>query len=72
MKVVRSSPGLEDLWQVHYAVAGGAENNTAADQIANLEENCQGHGLFVSARKDGSFDVENTRNGHKKSYKARR
>ncbi|MCC6291950.1 MAG: MBL fold metallo-hydrolase [Bryobacterales bacterium] len=72
VKVVRSSPGLEDLWQVHYAVAGGAENNTAADQTANLEENCQGHGLVVSARKDGSFDVENTRNGHKKSYKARR
>jgi len=72
VKVVRSSPGLEDLWQVHFAVAGGPDNNTAADQIANLEENCQGHGLMLSARKDGAFDVVNLRNQHKKSYQARK
>lgn len=72
VQVVRSSPGLEDLWQVHFAVAGGADNNTAADQIANLEEKCQGNGLMFSARKDGSFDVVNLRNQHKKSYPARR
>ncbi|MEP7367407.1 MAG: MBL fold metallo-hydrolase, partial [Acidobacteriota bacterium] len=71
VQVVKSSPGLEDLWQVHFAVAGGAENNTSADQIANLEEKCQGNGLMLSARKDGSFDVVNARNQHKKSYPAR-
>jgi hypothetical protein len=72
VQVVRSSPGLEDLWQVHFAVAGGADNNTSADQIANLEENCKGHGLMLSARKDGAFEVVNLRNQHKKTYAARR
>ncbi|MBN8732939.1 MAG: MBL fold metallo-hydrolase [Acidobacteria bacterium] len=70
--VVRASPGLEDLWQVHFAVAGGADHNAAADQIANLEEKCEGHGLKVSAGKDGSFEVVNLRNQHKKTYSARR
>lgn len=70
-KVVKSSPGLEDLWQVHHSVAGGAENNTDADQIANLEENCSGQGLMLSAKKDGGFEVMNLRNGFKKAYKAK-
>jgi len=70
-RVVKSSPGLEDFWQVHHSVAGGAEHNTAADQIANLEENCTGHGLMLSANKNGGFEVTNLRNGFKKAYKAR-
>jgi beta-lactamase superfamily II metal-dependent hydrolase len=71
-QVVKNSPGLEDFWQVHYAVAGGKENNTAEDHIANLEEKCEGMGLKVSANRDGSFTVENERNGLKKSYPRRR
>lgn len=70
-KVVRSSPGLEDLWQVHYALAGGPENNTQPDLIANPDENCQGHGLMLSANKNGSFEVVNLRNNFKKSYKSK-
>jgi competence protein ComEC len=70
-QVVRSSPGLEDLWQVHYALGGGPENNTQADLIANQEENCQGHGLMLSANKNGSFEVVNLRNNFKKAYKAK-
>ena len=27
-QIIRSSPGLEDLWQLHFAVAGGKENNS--------------------------------------------
>jgi beta-lactamase superfamily II metal-dependent hydrolase len=70
-QVVKNSPGLEDFWQVHYALAGGKENNTAEDHIANLEEKCEGMGLKVSANRDGSFTVENERNGLKKSYPRR-
>ncbi|MGH9671724.1 MAG: ComEC/Rec2 family competence protein [Bryobacteraceae bacterium] len=71
-QIVRKSPGLEDLWQVHFAVAGGSENNTAEAMIANLEEQCQGHGLSVSAEQDGSFTVINHRNKFQKRYGAKK
>jgi competence protein ComEC len=68
-QVVKSSPGLQDIWQVHFSLAGGKENNAADAQIANMEENCQGLGLKVSAMQDGTFTVSNLRNGERKTYK---
>lgn len=70
-QVIRKSPGLEDMWQVHFAVAGGPENNVNEAMIANMDEKCTGHGLKVSAKKDGSFSVTNERNGNTKTYAAR-
>ena len=37
MQTVRSSPGLEDFWQLHYASTRGAAN-MPAPMIANLDE----------------------------------
>jgi beta-lactamase superfamily II metal-dependent hydrolase len=68
-KVVSTSPGLNDMWQLHYAIAGGSETNVAADRIANLEEKCEGFGITVEASKDASMTVTNHRNGHTKTYK---
>jgi beta-lactamase superfamily II metal-dependent hydrolase len=70
-QIIKASPGLEDLWQVHYSLAGGAENNVAEPMIANMEEKCAGHGLSITASESGAFKVTNTRNGHSKSYAAR-
>lgn len=70
-QVVRNSPGLDDFWQLHFALGGGKDNNVAEDHIANMEEQCQGFGLKVSASKNGAFAVENERNGVKKSYAKR-
>ncbi|MBX5494606.1 MAG: MBL fold metallo-hydrolase [Bryobacteraceae bacterium] len=70
-KVFRHSPGLEDLWQLHYAVAGGTETNVPDVFIANLEERCQGNYIQVSVTPDGEFTVLNSRNRYKKTYKAR-
>lgn len=67
--VVQSSPGLEDLWQLHRSVAGGADHNVAEDRIANLEIPCEGHGISVEVQKNGSFRVVNHRNGFTKTYK---
>jgi beta-lactamase superfamily II metal-dependent hydrolase len=36
-QTLESSPGLEDLWQLHWSVSGGLEHNVAANFIANLE-----------------------------------
>src|SRR3569833_1850819 len=36
--VLQTSPGLEDLWQLHWSYTGGIENNPAGVYIANLED----------------------------------
>jgi hypothetical protein len=71
-KIVREAPGLEDLWQLHFAVAGGKENNTADMFIANVDEVCEGKWLKLTAQEDGSFTVENRRNKYRKAYPAAR
>jgi glucose/arabinose dehydrogenase/beta-lactamase superfamily II metal-dependent hydrolase len=68
-QTVHDSPGLEDLWQLHYAEAGGKDHNVAEPMIANPDESAA-HYIKVSAQRDGSFTVTNTRNKLTKSYKA--
>jgi beta-lactamase superfamily II metal-dependent hydrolase len=70
-RAVKTSPGLEDLWQVHFALAGGKDGNVAEDMIANVDESCKGFGLMVSAEKSGAFSVTNERNSKTKQYAAR-
>ncbi len=69
--IVKSSPALEDIWQLHFADAGGAAHNTTDPFIANLNEADTGYWLKVTAREDGSFDVYNPRNKFDKQYPAR-
>jgi competence protein ComEC len=79
IQIVRRSPGLQDLWMLHYAVAAGAADatlNVPAEFIANTEEsadpatvNDNGFGISVSADADGSFTVTNERNKKTKTYK---
>jgi len=38
MKLLRSSPGLEDIWQLHWSYTAGIEHNPPGVFIANLEE----------------------------------
>ena len=38
MDVLRTSPGLEDIWQLHWAYAAGLEQNSPGLFIANLED----------------------------------
>jgi len=67
-KIVRSSPGLKDLWQLHYSAAGGSENNTGEQMIANLLGKDEGHYIMLSAESNGKFSVANSRNGLRKNY----
>ena len=67
-QTIRSSPGLEDIWQLHYAIEAGKPNNAPDEFIANPEENCKGYGLRLSANSDGSFTVTNARNAYSKNY----
>jgi beta-lactamase superfamily II metal-dependent hydrolase len=70
-KNVMASPGLEDLWQLHFALAGGKETNVPDTFIANVDANDQGRHLKVSALADGSFTVTNPRNKFSKTYTAK-
>jgi competence protein ComEC len=70
-KIVKASPGLEDLWQLHFSVAGASEHNSPEALIANLAEKCAGKYIKVSASEDGSFTVLNERNAYTKTYAAR-
>jgi competence protein ComEC len=69
--VIKSSPGLEDLWQLHFADAGGKEHNATDPFIANVTEADTGYYLRVTANPDGSFEVYNPRNKFAKQYPAK-
>jgi competence protein ComEC len=69
---VKSSPGLEDYWQLHYYTAGGEKANVPADFIANLQDSPDGKWLKISAEQNGTFTVTNARNNFAKTYKPRR
>jgi hypothetical protein len=68
--VVKSSPGLLDIWQLHFADAGGSEHNAQDPFIANVNEADTGFYLKVTANEDGSFEVYNPRNKFSKQYPA--
>ena len=72
-KIVRSSPGLLDFWQLHYSENVGREINSPDLFIANMDStptNHPAHFIKLSARTDGSFTVANERTGFSKEYPA--
>lgn len=70
-QVLHTSPGLEDIWQLHYSIPGGKDGNPPDTFLANTDEQCEGKGISVTALPDGSFTVSNARNKYTKSYKPR-
>ena len=69
VQVLRSAPSKPDVWQLHLSTTAGEGNNAPEDFLANLsQENCEGHWIKVSARRDGSFTITNSRNNFSKTY----
>jgi beta-lactamase superfamily II metal-dependent hydrolase len=67
---LRNSPGLQDLWQLHYSNQGGKDYNTSETSIANLSSgNDMGYAIEVTAQADGAFTVRNSRNRFEKTYR---
>jgi len=74
-QTIHSSPALEAIWQLHFAVAGRKENNAPEPFIANLEEDPQqdkGNWIKLSAESNGTFTVVNSRNGRAETYSPHR
>jgi beta-lactamase superfamily II metal-dependent hydrolase len=67
-QTVHDSPGLEDLWQLHYAILAGKEHNVAEAFIANIVGNDDGNYIKVSAQPNATFTVVNSRNNFAKTY----
>src|SRR5579864_4400123 len=67
-QIVHDSPGLEDLYQLHYAAESDKAHNIDPEHIANVKENCEGKSIKVTASPDGTFSVTNTRTGVQKTY----
>jgi hypothetical protein len=67
-ETIHNSPGLQDLWQLHYALDSDKAHNVPEMFIANLDENCEGKFIKVTAEPNGTFTVLNSRNNYKKTY----
>jgi len=68
--VLKSSPGIEDIWQSHRALSSDAAHNTSEELTANLvaTDSCEGHWIKASIHPDGSYTITNSRNGFSKTY----
>lgn len=77
LKTLKYAPGLENWWQLHYSMEGGATWNPPDEYIANLDRAKDpqsadaGYGIDVTVSRDGSFAVTNDRTGKTKQYPAR-
>jgi competence protein ComEC len=68
-QTIDTSPGLLDLWQLHFAGKNDATHNVAEQFIGNMSgENCDGKWIKITAHEDGSFTVVNSRNHFEKTY----
>jgi hypothetical protein len=71
LTIYRSSPGIEDLWQLHYSRNASKEENTSEPLIANVDQDASVSWIKLSAEADGQFTVTNSRNGQTKVYPPR-
>jgi len=71
LQTIRTSPGIEDVWQLHYAQNAGKENNAPEPFIVNVDEDASVSWIKLSADSDGTFTVTNSRNGKTKAYAPR-
>jgi len=66
--IITKSPGLEDLWQLHFSEEGGQAHNAAAEFIANPQGPDAGNYLELAAWPNGDFEVYNPRTQKTKTY----
>ncbi len=66
---IHASPGLLDIWQLHFSAAGGEQHNTGEKMIANMATaGDAGNFLKLTAHSDGHFEISNPATGYSKKY----
>jgi beta-lactamase superfamily II metal-dependent hydrolase len=72
IEALKTSPGIQAMYQVHKNVRADHENNTADEFIANLEEQCSGNYLKLSVDPSGkSYAISIPATGHQRTFKTR-
>jgi hypothetical protein len=73
MAALRSSPGLQAMYQVHKNVRpDGAENNTTDDLIANHAEQCAAHFIKLTVAPDAkTYTLAIPAAGHARTFQTR-
>lgn len=71
MHTIRTSPGIEDVWQLHYAQNAPKQDNASESFIVNVSQDASVSWIKLSAEADGGFTVTNSRNGTSKNYPPR-
>jgi hypothetical protein len=71
LDIMKSSPGFEATWQMHYSAEAGA-SNAPAERLANLQGPDTGNYLKLTAMSDSSFSVFNSRTKATKEYASAR
>jgi len=70
LDIIKSSPNLAALWQLHFSEEAGTAHNTAPEFIANLPGPDAAYYLKLTANSDGSFAVLNSRTKQSQQYSA--
>jgi len=68
LRTIRTSPGLEDIWQLHYARGASKEDNAPEPFIVNVDQESSVSWIKLEAQSDGQFTVTNSRNGKTRTY----
>lgn len=69
---LKSSPGIQAMYQVHKNVRDDRENNTSDDLIANLEAACAGNYIRLTVDASGnSYTISIRATGHQRTFQTR-
>ena len=70
LDIIRSSPNLAALWQLHFSEEAGPAHNTVLEFIANSPGLDAANYLKLAANPDGAFAVFNSRTKQSQQYTA--
>jgi competence protein ComEC len=70
-EIIKHSPHLEDIWQLHFSIEGGKDHNAADEYIANPDGPDAANYLQLNGNSDGSFTIFNSRTQKTKHYSTR-
>jgi beta-lactamase superfamily II metal-dependent hydrolase len=69
---LKSSPGIQAMYQMHKNVRADVEDNTTDEFIANIPEKCEGNFIKLSVDPSGkTYTVSIPATGHKRTYQTR-
>jgi competence protein ComEC len=72
VNALKTSPGIQAMYQVHKNVRADVENNTADEFIANADEKCAANYIKLTVAPDAkTYTISIPATGHKRTYETR-